>query len=241
MRCSKAQEFISLDLDGQLPPEQAVGLTRHLDDCGGCREYRTDLVRGHLLLAASEPQLPDNFEWRLQLKLNQTLAQAAARAGHPWHEEQQERGGWWRNFGAAAAVGMAAVLAVAMVTGPRAPQPGPLAGHQPGHANEAVATGSDRLELDPRASGGSGLGFGAAAGQRPVSTGQGAALAGERPAWLDRGWTYRSLDDLRDISRIQAENRQLRSQLFQMQRQLQGRQTQLDTATIPALDLGDGR
>lgn len=240
MRCSKAQEFISLDLDGQLPPEQAPGLTRHLDDCGGCRDYRADLVRGQRLLAASEPQLPENFEWRLQLKLNQTLTQAAARAGHPWHEREEERGAWWRNFGAAAAVGMAAVLALAMVVGPRSPQPVPVAGQQIVLPAGSQAAGGDRLELDPRASGGPGLGFGTT-GQRQVSSGQPAALAGERPAWLDRGWTYRSLEDLRDISRVQAENRQLRSQLFQMQRQLQGRQTQLDTTAIPALDLGEGR
>lgn len=118
MRCTKAREFISLDLDGQLPPDRAAGLTCHLDACGECRGYREDLAAGRRLLAAGEPQLSENFEWRLQLRLNQTLARAAAQAIHPWQDGRAERGAWWRNFGAASAVGLAAVLAVAMMAGP---------------------------------------------------------------------------------------------------------------------------
>lgn len=239
MRCTKTREYISLDLDGQLPPDRAAGLTRHLDDCAECRGYREDLVAGRRLLAAGEPQLSENFEWRLQLRLNQTLAQAAAQALHPWQDERAVRGAWWRNFSAAAAVGMAAVLAVAMLVGPRAPQTVAPGAGAPFAAAGRPAPGGDRLDLDARAGGWSGLG--AVPGQRQVSSGQGAALLGERPAWLNRGWSYRSVDDLRNLTRIEQENRQLRTQLNQMQRQLRGMQTQLDTARTPALDLPEGR
>lgn len=238
MRCTKAKEFISLDLDGQLPPDRAAGLTCHLDACGECRGYREDLAAGRRLLAAGEPQLSENFEWRLQLRLNQTLARAAAQAIHPWQDGRAERGAWWRNFSAASAVGLAAVLAVAMMAGPREPQSGAPGGPAPLLAVEPAASGGDRLELDPRF-GWSGLGT--ASGQRQVSAGPAAPLLGERPAWLDRGWTYRSVDDLRNLARMQQENRQLRTQVLQMQRQLRGLQTQLDTVRAPALDLREGQ
>ncbi|MFN2371104.1 MAG: zf-HC2 domain-containing protein [Candidatus Krumholzibacteriia bacterium] len=239
MRCTKAREFISLDLDGQLPPDRAAGLTRHLDLCGECRGYREDLAVGHRLLAATEPELSENFEWRLQLRLNQTLAQAAAQAIHPWQDQRAGRGTWWRNFGAAAAVGMAAVLAVAMLVGPRqAQQPGGAGGTLPTALVGTAAGGGDRLDLDPR---GGWIGLGTGSGQRPVSTQGAAPLLGGRPAWLDRNWSYRSVDDLRDQTRLQQENRQLRSQVFQMQRQLRSLQSQLDTARTPALDLPVGQ
>jgi hypothetical protein len=238
MRCTKAREFISLDLDGQLPPDRAAGLTGHLDLCGECRGFREDLAAGRRLLAATEPQLSENFEWRLQLRLNQTLAQAAAQAIHPWQDRRAGRGAWWRNFGAAAAVGMAAVLAVAMMVGPRQPQPGAAGPALPAALTGAAAGGGDRLDLDPR---GGWSGLGAGSGQRAVSTQGAAPLLGGRPAWLDRNWSYRSVDDLRDQTRLQQENRQLRSQVLLMQRQLRSLQSQLDTARTPALDLPEGR
>ncbi len=236
MRCTKAMEYISLDLDGQLPPDHAAGLTRHLDECADCRTYREDLQTAGRLLAASEPQLSENFEWRLQLRLNQTLAEAAARELHPWQDRRTDRAAWWRNFAAAASVGMAAVLAVAVMTGPRAPSTaavgdGPVAAHV---ATPVVPAG-DRLELEAV------RGFGYGAGQRSVSSGMGGQRPSQRPGLLGPGWSYQSIEDLRNISRIQAENRQLRTQVFQLQRQLQGMQSQLDTTAVPSLDLPEGQ
>src|SRR5690606_12789389 len=117
-----------------------------------------------------------------QLRLNQTLAQAAAQAIHPWQDQRSGRGAWWRNFGAAAAVGMAAVLAVAMLVEPRQPQSGAAGGILPAARSGVVAGGGDRLDLDPR---GGWSALGAGSGQRPVSTQGGAPLLGGRPAWLD--------------------------------------------------------
>ncbi len=71
MRCNKAQEYLGLDLDGVLPPDATVQLTSHLDGCSECREFREDLLMGQRVLKATEPELPENFDWKLQLRLNQ--------------------------------------------------------------------------------------------------------------------------------------------------------------------------
>ncbi|MFT5784404.1 MAG: putative anti-sigma-YlaC factor YlaD, partial [Candidatus Krumholzibacteriia bacterium] len=118
MRCNRSQEYVSQQLDGVLPPDMASKLRDHLDSCSECEEYRSDMLLGQRLLAATEPELPENFEWKLQLKLKQTLQQAAGEAQYPWTEKMADRWSWWRNFGAATAVGLAAVLALAMVIGP---------------------------------------------------------------------------------------------------------------------------
>jgi anti-sigma factor RsiW len=73
MFCRRARNWISLALDGALPPDRTVALTRHLESCPACREYERDLQTGRRLLAASAPQLSEGFEWRLQLRLSRTL------------------------------------------------------------------------------------------------------------------------------------------------------------------------
>jgi len=241
MRCGKAREHISLDLDGQLRPDRATGLMRHLDECADCRRYREDLVLGRRLLAATEPQLPENFEWRLQLKLNQTLAQAAAESLHPWHERPADRGAWLRNFGAAAAVGMAAVLAVAMLAGPHimptTDTTAPAVSSPVVDARQAVG-GGDRLDLD-RPAGGLPWTLEAGTGQRQVSGGQ--ALLGRRSSWqARRPWTYQSVEELRaqHQRRLERENQQLRAQVFQYERQLRALQSPLDTTAVPVLEQG---
>ena len=120
MRCSKARDYLSRDLDGLLPPDATVGLRDHVDVCESCRSFREDLVAGRRLLAATEPRLPDNFDWKLQLRLNQALQQRAGETAYPWQEEPASRRGYWLPaFGAAASVGLAAVLAVAVFMGPQ--------------------------------------------------------------------------------------------------------------------------
>jgi predicted anti-sigma-YlaC factor YlaD len=91
MRCAKAREHLSDQRDEQLGPDQIGHLDRHLDSCTECREYKADLALGSRLIAATEPELPANFEWKLQLKLNQTLQEAAGDAAYPWQEENADR------------------------------------------------------------------------------------------------------------------------------------------------------
>lgn len=229
MRCGKSREYVSQELDGRLPPAATGKLRDHLDSCSDCRAYQDELMLGQRLLAATEPELPENFEWKLQLRLNQALQQAAGEVQYPWHEEKSDRGAWLRNFGAATAVGLAAVLALAMFFGPVSPtvqssRSGDLAGV------------TDRRPLFQPAPGG----LYRPASQRLVSTG---GIAGGRTVsgMLDRGWSGSSNQDALTIRRLRAENAQLRNVLLQYQRANELMRTRLDTSGTDALDLQHGQ
>ena len=114
MRCDKARTMISLDMDGILPPEDTSTLSQHLTGCEECVSYRDDLMVGARMLHATGAEPSDAFEWKLQLKLNQALQEAAGSA--VLYEEPQGRSwfGWARGFAMSSVAGLAATLAVAM-------------------------------------------------------------------------------------------------------------------------------
>lgn len=146
MKCSKFQEQISLEMDGQLAPEHVPALQRHLETCPECRAYREDLMIGLRMLNATEPELPDNFDWKLQLRLSQAMREAARDTSYPW---QEVAGGWRRwlgRAGVAAAVGLATVLSVAMIA------PGHLVPAFGGDAQMAIADPVSRLPIQTVAS-----------------------------------------------------------------------------------------
>ena len=224
MRCSKAHEFLSLEMDGVLPPDATVNLRDHLDECNDCSQYREDMLVGSRLLAATEPQLSDNFEWKLQLRLNQTLKESAGEVSYPWADVGVSRWAWMRNFTTAAAVGMAAVLAVAVFSGPiNSPN------HTSADVDQAVL-GADRLPLDSSFSRANGLG-------RAVSSGSPFQAPAQRSRVLDRGWSGQDLEDLRTITHLRNQNEELGRILIQTQRQLQMMRAQLDSTEENALDL----
>lgn len=240
MRCRKAQEFLSLEMDGALPPDATVDLQEHLDSCPACREYRQEIHLGRRVLAATEPTLSENFDWKLQLRLNQALKETAGEVAYPWHEPGLDRWSWLRNFGTAAAMGLAAVLAVAVLTGP-VEQPGePVTSTVPtaGFASDQRVFGSDRLPLDGRFSVGSRLGRPVGASSSPF---QGLEPSRVETRFLDRGWSGQNLEDLRTINRLRAQNQKLGKMLFHTQRQLQLMRAQLDSTEENALDLGRER
>lgn len=242
MRCPKAKDYISQGLDEHLPPDVTMDLTKHLDACADCREYREDLQLASRVLTATTPELPDNFEWKLQLKLNQALQQAAGETGYPWSETDKDKWRWFRNFGAAAAVGMAAVLALAMFLGPLG---GPEQGGRPDAAFGPVATvqpltestfdtagATDRLPLDLNRSSRGGLysqGI-----QRSVSAGGVNRSSG---GLFDRGWSGQNTNDLMLIQKLRIENNQMKQVLYRQQMRIRGMQTQLDSIDGNALDL----
>jgi hypothetical protein len=245
MRCGKAQAYLSRQADEALPAEVTAPLARHLDACADCRQFRQDLAVGRRLLAATPPQLADNFEWRLHLRLNQALQQAAGAVAFPWDEERTDRRLWIRNFGTAASYGLAAVLALAMFLGP---QPERRAAglrldgiHLAGQAGDQIASaqsdqadpaGADRLPLQKAGFRG---GLTPVSGvQQPVSSGLGAA--GSRQA-IDRGWSGDLLEDLATIQNLRLENRRLTNQIYQYQLQIAKMRGQLDSADSNALDL----
>ena len=221
MRCQKAKEYVSRELDALLPPDATGKLRDHLDACSDCREFREDLLLGQRLLAATEPRLPDNFDWKLQLRLNQALQRTAGEERYPWQTPQADRWVWRRNFGAATAVGLAAVLALAMFFGPveatRLERP-------------VAVNASDRLPLFQPGSGG----LYRTGTQQQVSAG-GRTLPGA--AYLDRGWSGSNTEDLKTIRRLRVENQRLTNMLLQNQLQNEMIRAQLDTGATKALDL----
>jgi hypothetical protein len=229
MRCSKAKEYLSRDLDAQLPPDATVALRSHLDACAECREHHEDLLLARRMLAATEPELPENFEWKLQLRLNQALRDRAAETAYPWDEPATDRWRLLRNFTTAAAVGMAAVLALAVFFGPvdlTSPRP---EGTLPA-ATSLAAGRTDRLplQLNSRSTA-----FGGPTLQSVSSSGQRFNTGGT----LERGWSGDRLEDLQTIQRLRANNLHLTRTLMLYQREIQRLQAQLDTTGAGALNL----
>lgn len=251
MRCGKARDYLSRDLDGLLPPDVTAGLREHVDDCEACRAFREDLVLGRRLLAATEPRLPDNFDWKLQLRLNQALQQRAGETAYPWQEgAAPRRGSWLPAFGAASSVGLAAVLAVAVFLGPqRGPvvvaespslRPAVTAPAVPGATATSPATdvASVAGRQDRRSIFASRPTAGLYGGgiQRSVSF-DGGSL---RPsATFDRGWSGSSLEDLQTIQQLRARNQQLQLRMVQTQLELENLKAQLDTMGGRHLDTVD--
>ena len=239
MRCHKAKGYISQEMDEHLPPDVTVNLTEHLDSCTDCRQFREDLLLGRRAMSATAPELPDNFEWKLQLKLNQTLQRTAGETAYPWADPDYDKWRWFRNFGASAAMGMAAVLALAVFLGPD------NVTRDAGQAvSEVTSTGvvqstsggagnNDRLPLFVDPSLGGGL-YGSGS-QRPVSS---LGLPQSRGrGLLDRGWSGHNSDDLQTIHRLKIQNGLLNRDLYQQQELIRGMRAQLDTIDANALDL----
>jgi len=114
MRCGRAREWLSLAMDSQLPPDKTISLEGHLEKCTECRSYRDDLLLGQRLLQATEPEVSENFEWRLQLKLNQTLQEAAQSATLPWEKPRWSLSRWLGTVGVSMAVSCAVIVALAV-------------------------------------------------------------------------------------------------------------------------------
>ncbi len=238
MRCQKIREYISQEMDELLPPAVTGDLTSHLDSCSDCREYREDLLLGRRAILATTPELSDNFEWKLQLRLNQTLQQTAGQSAFPWEEEHPDKWRWARNFGAAAAVGMAAVLALAMFLGPvGGPGEGGTAefsDNSPGMAQttDSGAGGSDRLPLFSGQS--SNRGLYSSEIQTPVSAG---GLNQSKGTIFDRKWSGHNLNDLKTIQGLMIQNNLLSRRLSVQQKEIRVIRAQLDTIDANALNL----
>ncbi|MBK8166249.1 MAG: zf-HC2 domain-containing protein [bacterium] len=261
MHCTRARDYLSRDLDGMLPPDATVGLREHVDACLDCQTFRQDLVLGRRLLAATEPKLPDNFDWKLQLRLNQALQQRAGETAYPWYEEPHvRRGNWLPAFGAATSLGLAAVLAFAVFLGPRERLPLVTDGapalsspsiaavpaspvtvvdagtldERPADAAANLAGRSDRRPLFGAPQGGGLYGGGVARGLS-VGTDGGASRV------FDRGWSGDRFEDARTIRQLRAYNAQLQQTLHRQQLELQRLKAQLDTIGAGGLDTGATR
>ncbi|RKZ18176.1 hypothetical protein DRQ53_01155 [bacterium] len=105
MRCSKARAYISDGLDDRLDESRGLQLSGHLDQCPDCQQHQFVLQRGQAVLREEMVEPPENFDWKVQLKIQQALREKAAVAepeGHGW--------GFWRPALASAASVAALVL-----------------------------------------------------------------------------------------------------------------------------------
>lgn len=235
MLCRRARDWISLSLDGMLPPDRTVALLAHLERCAGCRAWREEVQVGQRLLAATAPRLSENFEWRLQLKLNQTLQEAARAATSPFAVPEQ---GWrrWFQGAALASVGGVAVVVVLSLLFLPAHRPAPEYLALPAAPSSAVlpAGGDARIAAgvagpetgtvtstagDPTRTS---LRPGARA-LSPVAGGVGREVDLRFPAtpgglFGREGWSGGNVDDLRTIIHLREQNRRLRDALTQAQR-----------------------
>ncbi len=238
MRCTNARRFLSQAMDEQLPPAVTRQLDEHLDGCRNCRDFREDLVLGRRLLGATEPSLPENFDWRLQLRLNQALQHAAGETAYPWLEEKPPRRAWAGSFTTAAAFGLAAVLALAMFIGPVDRTASVGSGRVAGFAGSLPVTArvSDRLPLTRSA----GSPLSRPRGirhsvSRSLGLGEGAS---DGNFALDRGWSGNHLEDLMTIQELRLRNQRLNNQLYQYQREIALLRERLDRPDSNGLDLG---
>lgn len=235
MKCNKAQAWLSLEMDGQLGPECVPPLQQHLSSCGVCRAYRDDLLVGRRIVRTASPTLPDSFDWKLQLRLNRALREAARDASAPWPQPAAGWRYWLLRAGFSATVGLAAVLAVAMLL-PAGPTLLP-AGESPSARSAPIARlpvqvaapvepvfDTTRRPLDAtfeitRQRGGLGL------QQRAVTGGLGGAY-----------WSGANERDLLRIRQLEQDLEALRRRLLVRERQVKLLEAKLDSLTAPAVD-----
>ena len=258
MLCRRARDWISLSLDGMLPPDRTVALLAHLERCAGCRAWREEVQLGQRLLAATAPRLSENFEWRLQLKLNQTLQEAARAATSPFAAPEPGWRRWFQGAALASVGGVAVVVALSLfLLPPRRPAPTFLALPSVPSSVVTPADGDSRVIA---ATAGAGTGTVTATagdatrtslrpGRRalsPVAGGIGREVDLRFPAtpgglFGREGWSGGNVDDLRTIIHLREQNRRLRDALTQAQRdagllraQMESRQTAAgDSAATP--------
>jgi hypothetical protein len=230
MKCSKYREWISSQMDGQLDPHHVSTLEDHLQACAACRAYREELRLGARFLHATTPVLPDDFDWKLQLRLSRAMREAAAES-HPWRDE---RAGWRAWLGRAvpsAAVGLAAVLAVAIML----PE-----GSSDDAARTAALAGDPGLRLPTQTASVPAYLDGA---RRPLAGRDVRGFSGslQRPVSSERGFAAFSLPTadeaaLLRIRDLEQDNQTLKRRLFAKDRQIQYLQAQLDSLTEDAVD-----
>jgi hypothetical protein len=106
MKCSDVRLLISTSMDETLAEYERAGLARHLASCADCVQYQSQLAQGHELLRSHLAAPAVNFEWKVQLKIQQALREAAAR------RESPPRQRFWLPVGASALVVAAVVVLV---------------------------------------------------------------------------------------------------------------------------------
>ena len=235
MKCNKVHEWISLEIDDHLPPENVRPLQDHLQSCEECRGYREDLQVGLRMLQATDPVLPDNFDWKLQLRLSQTLRETARDTAYPWLDEETGWRRWWTRASLSAAMGLAAVLAVAVLA------PGQMTSFVGGGDGATVAVGGQPLRL-PLQTGDAETPF-YDASRRPLESiapfGMSSGLQRSVSAvgrTGDRTWRGFEDHDLLRIRQLEQEVQSMRRRMVAKDRHIELLQARLDSLTGQTVD-----
>lgn len=240
MKCNKAQEWISLQLDGQLAAQHMLLLQAHLDACVECRRYCDDLLVGRRMLGATEPDLPEIFDWKLQLRLNQVLREAAREVKIPWQQPLAAWRRWFVRAGASAVVGLTAVLLLALVL------PSHLA---PNTAADVQMAAADHILRVPVQAASPALSF-LDATRRPLdlpyrANFQPSGLGLQRQASSGGGlvgmaWSATADRDLARIRQLEQDLEALRRHLSARERQIQLLEAKLDSLARQTVDRARG-
>ena len=82
MNCKEFEEYLTLNLYGDLPPEQRAPFEAHLAGCANCQATREQVRRVHELLA-QRPRLEPSPDFMVECR--QALAEALDREQLGWH------------------------------------------------------------------------------------------------------------------------------------------------------------
>jgi hypothetical protein len=242
MKCNKAQEWISLQLDGQLAAQHVPVLQEHLGACADCRVYCDELLMGRRLLAAASAAPLDNFDWKLQLRLNHAMREAAREVRYPWGQPLAGWRRWLARAGVAAAFGLTAVLVVALVA------PGRLAMAPDGGTSLAAgAERSPRLPVQPAAAAATPSLTFLDGTRRPLDSAY-RTLAGAQGFGLQRqvsgsgglSWSAGGGRDPHRIRQLEQDLEAMRRHLGARERQIQALEAKLDSLGRLVVDRASG-
>jgi hypothetical protein len=193
MKCSQAKLFISWAKDEPLPEYERARLETHVQVCNPCASYRTRLLEGRELFARAMAAPAENFEWKVQLKIQQALREAAAR-GLP----ARERSRFWLPASLTAATTALAVVAIGGLVSRepdsgRRPTGGPAVAGVTRQQSLASVEGDPPSVEQPRDAGGAGANPVSGGGEaRPssdsVARARGTATPGARTRGTPDGW-----------------------------------------------------
>ena len=81
--CERALELLSLELDGQLTPEEKGELEAHLAGCGECRRAAEELRQLHTILPELEEEVPDDLHQAIMDRIGAEKVVPLSRARRP--------------------------------------------------------------------------------------------------------------------------------------------------------------
>ena len=81
--CDRALELLSLELDGELTPEEKGELEDHLTGCGECRRTAEELRQLHTILPELEEEVPDGLHQAIMDRIGAEKVVPLSRARRP--------------------------------------------------------------------------------------------------------------------------------------------------------------